>query len=91
MSEVKSGWVGWGPEGPSRELSPNDREEVIEPRDQQLSARGELLARVEVRVYESRSESQISFPSGCKLGPETDSQRLAALVQTAKEDLATWR
>jgi hypothetical protein len=91
MNEAKSDWVGWGPDGPSRELSPEEREEFIRRRDQRVAARGELLAIVEVRVYEDGCHSQISFPSGCKLGPYADSERLAAVVQTASEDLANWR
>jgi hypothetical protein len=91
MNEAKSGWVGWGSEGPSRELSPEDREEFIRRRDQRIAGWGELLAVVEVRVYEHGCHSQISFPSACKLGPDTDSERLAAVVQTAREDLADWR
>jgi hypothetical protein len=92
MGEGGSSWVGWGPGGPSREVSHDERDEFIRSREEQVAARGELMAVVEAYVFEHGDcDTQIIFPPGCKLGPDADSERLTAVVAIAREALATWR
>jgi hypothetical protein len=94
MDEEESGsvgWVGWGPDGPSRELPPEVHERLARRIAEREAARGRLLAIVQVHVYENGDTVPgVIFPPGCVLTPE-DVDEAADAVGVAREALATWR
>jgi hypothetical protein len=91
MDEERIGWVGWGPDGPSRDLPPHVHGELMRRQAEHKAARGQLLARVEVRVFESGdSEAQVSFPPDGVLSPE-DTEEIAEVIRIARASLADWR
>jgi hypothetical protein len=65
---------------------------VVEERIRQRKEnRGGLLGVVEIRVYETGCEAQVSFPQGAILGVETDASVISEMVARARTELATWR
>lgn len=86
-----TGWVGWGPDGPSRELPPEVHDQLARRIAERQAARGRLLALVQVYVYENGDTlPQVTFPPGCVLTPE-DVAAAADAVRLAREALAGWR
>jgi len=91
MSEPKSGWISYGPGGPSPDLPREIREELLRRKSEREARRGHLLAVVQVYVWENgESDPQVSFPEGSIL-PMDDRERMADVVRIAREALAEWR
>lgn len=86
----KRGWVALSPLGETG-LPDDLRAEVRGRIEQNRVQRGDLLAVVEVRVFENGAEAQVSFPPEGLLGPDSDSDVIADVVARAREQLASWR
>ncbi len=86
MDEERICWVGWGPDSPSRDLPPHVHGEFVRRQAERKAARGQLLAWVEVRVF----ESGVSFPPDGVLSPE-DTEEIAEVIRIARDSLADWR
>ena len=92
MSESMSGWVSYGPGGPSPDLPEDVRQELLRRKAEREERRGRLLAVVEVHVWENgESNPQVSFPEGCALSPLDSSERIAEVVRIARDALEDWR
>jgi len=86
------GWISWGPGGPSSDLSPEVRAELVHRVEERRARRGRLLAVVQVQVWENgESDPQVSFPRDSVLSPLSDRVRIAEVVRCAREALADWR
>jgi hypothetical protein len=87
---TENGWVSYT-SGDNSHLSPEVRAEVERRIKRRQEERGALLAIVQIRVYETDEEPQISFPEDALLGIETDSSIISNVVARAREQLAHWR
>lgn len=92
MDMSDSGWISYGPGGPSPDLPQAVRDELLRRKAEREARRGRLLARVDVYVWENgESVPQVTFPAGCALTPLDGSERIADVVRIAREALAHWR
>jgi hypothetical protein len=85
------GWVGYAGGQDNAHLTVEQREAIEERMAARRTARGRLLARVEVEVFEHGAEAQVSFPEDAVLGPESDSALIAEAVSRSSAELASWR
>jgi hypothetical protein len=84
------GWVSYGPSG-KPELPDDERNRIKEIVQERADARGELLAVVEVRVYEHDEMPYVTFPPDATLGVETDASAISDVVSRARDKLTAWR
>jgi hypothetical protein len=85
------GWVSYTGGQDNAHLTVEQREAIEERMASRRAARGRLLARVEVEVFEHGAEAQVSFPDDAVLGPGSDSALIAEAVSRARGELASWR
>ena len=91
MGGQSTGWVSWGPGGPGEDVPPEVRDELLRRREETRERRGQLLARVEVEVYEmGECLAQVSVPPDSTLDL-SDAQAVARVVQAARDELGRWR
>jgi hypothetical protein len=90
MTDGERGWVSWTADS-WVELPPELRAHARQTMIDRHRARGPLLAVVQVRVYAEGAEPQVSFVPGCVLGPDADSEAIAAVVHRARDALDVWR
>ena len=88
--ESQSGWVSWTGESWG-DLPPEKRERARHTMIERHRARGPLAAIVQVRVYAAAAEPQVSFTEECSLGPDSDREEIAAVVERARVALDGWR
>jgi hypothetical protein len=86
----RSGWISWGPEGPSPDLPEEVREELLRRQAEREEQRGPLLAIVNVRVWQNgEGVPQVTVPTESPL-PMDDREQVADVVRIAREALAAW-
>ena len=91
MSANEHGWISYAGDGDNAHLTGDQRKLVENGKRDRLQERGELLAVVEVSVYENGCHQQVNFPHGSLLGVESDSSDISDVVARAQAELATWR
>jgi hypothetical protein len=89
MAAEELGWISYGG-GDNSHLTEEQREMAEESRRRRQEERGELLAVVEVRIYEHGCHPQVSFPQGSPLGVDTDDSVISEIVARASAELADW-
>jgi hypothetical protein len=90
MSTNEHGWISYGGGG-NAHLTDTQRQALEERNRERREQRGGLLGVVEVYVYEHGCHSQVSFPSGSLLGPDSDDSAISGIVAQAAAELASWR
>jgi len=91
MNESTGGWYSHGPGGPGEDIPENIRQELLRRKAERAERRGQLLARVDVYVWQNgETDPQVTFPPGALLSPG-DRERIAEVVQIAREALDHWR
>jgi hypothetical protein len=85
------GWTSHLGSGDNSHLPEETQRQVEQRMKEQRERRGQLLAVVEVRVYENEAHAQISCPHGARLRTELDATELAQVVARARRELAGWR
>jgi hypothetical protein len=91
MSTNENGWISYAGDSDNAHLTGDQRKLVENGRRDRRQERGELLAIVEVSVYENGCDQQVNFPPGSLLGVETDSSVISDVVARAQAELGTWR
>ena len=85
-------WHSYAPGGPGQDLPEDVRRDLLGRKAERDERRGQLQAIVEVQVYENgECQPQVSFTSECSLGPDSDPERIAQVVRTARDALEAWR
>jgi hypothetical protein len=90
MDKPRSGWVAFTPQSLA-DMPEGERRQAERLLKDREAARGDLLAVVEVRVYEREAHPQVSFPPDSRLGPEAEPDVVAEVVARAREELGRWR
>jgi regulator of protease activity HflC (stomatin/prohibitin superfamily) len=85
------GWASYLGSGDNSHLPEETQRQVEQRMKEQRERRGQLLAVVEVRVYENEAHAQISCPQGARLRTELDTTAVAQVVARARRELAGWR
>jgi len=82
-------WVGYTPR--LIDTLPDDERQELERRMRaRREKRGDLLAVVEVRVYEGEAHPQVSFPEHGLLRPDSDLSVISQVVARARDALGNW-
>jgi hypothetical protein len=88
---MEHGWVSYMGSGDNSHLPEETQRQVEQRMKEQRDRRGQLLAVVEVRVYENEARAQISCPHGARLRTDLDDTAVAQVVARARDELADWR
>jgi hypothetical protein len=88
---MEHGWVSYLGGGDNSHLPAGTQRQVEQRMKERRERRGQLLAVVEVRVYENEAHAQISCPHGARLRTDLDASAMAQVVARARRELAGWR
>jgi hypothetical protein len=83
--------MSYGSGSDNANLTDEQRQKVEDGTRARHQQRGDLLAVVEVSVYERGCHQQVNFPQGSLLGVESDPSVISEVVARARAELATWR
>ena len=91
MEQPTGRWYSYGPGGPGKDIPEDIRQGLLRQKVEREERRGPLLARVDVYVWENgEADPHVAFPPEAVLSPG-DRERIAEVVQIAREALGHWR
>jgi hypothetical protein len=88
---TEDGWIGYSGQGDNSHLTDAQRRFSEQRMSERRGQRGQLLAVVQVHIYEHSANASVTFPREATLGPDSDSSIIADVVTRARQELLGWR